>query len=151
MTNNNPMPTPPKNLADVPVTPALAVALARALIHFLDNATTVDLQTFNVAMLDETRDGSGRSGERCPQGALALAVHLADAVEHVAEGATRCAERQVEEAIRRADDADADDASEVEETENDLDLMCSLRDSCETFRDAVERSTTEARANVPID
>ena len=144
------IPKIPANLDDVPVTPALATALADALVHFLDNADALASSTFNQRLLDLARDNAGTS-YRCPQNALILAVHLADAVEALAEGATRNAEERVTEALDRDLDADADNPDEVEERANDLELARVLRDQSAGLRDAVESATNEARANVPCD
>jgi hypothetical protein len=144
------IPKIPHNLADVPVGDAYATALADALVHFLDNAPTCASSTFKTRLLDLARDNAGTS-YRCPQNALILAVHLADAVEALAEGATRNAEERVTEALDRDLDADADNPAELEERENDLDLARVLRDETTKLRDAIESATDEARANVPCD
>jgi hypothetical protein len=141
------IPKIPRNLADVPVGDAYATALADALVHFLDNADQSVSRTFNARLLDLARDNAGRA-YRCPQGALILAVHLADAVEALAEGATRAGDIDVverERELRATSDEYDDDES------NCLDLARVVRDESAKLRDAIERATDEARANVPCD
>ena len=141
------IPKIPTNLRDVPATDAFALALADALVHFLDNADQSVAHTFNQRLLDLARDNAG-SAYRCPQGALILAVHLGDAVEALAEGATRSAEL---DCVEREKELRATADEYEDEDDNCLDLARVIRAECEKIRDAVERATDEARANVPCD
>jgi hypothetical protein len=141
------IPQIPKTLADVPATENLGDALARALIHFLDRADGRALGAFNQRLLDEARDGSGTS-PRCPQGALILAVRLADAVEYVAEGATRAGDLDV---VEREKELRANPDDYEDDDDNCLSLARAVRDECTKLRDATRYATNEARANVPCD